>query len=133
MAIAIPPAIGFGRIGQDMVGIRYDSLELKWNNYIMFNINIEHHVIYMCILKPHFSCLPTWSEDSLSDIAYIWLICIGGGLLPTIIMAISHILSLVNLRKNPELKQVYFDQSIFILHCHINTIRLEIMVIDPHI
>ena len=35
MAIAIPPAMGFGKIGQDMVGIRYDSLELKWNNYIM--------------------------------------------------------------------------------------------------
>ena len=88
IAMSITPLLGFGQYGQDMVNIRFDLFLSydKWNFKIIViplcHININENI--------NFSCLASWSTNIPTEVTYIWLLVVFGGLLPTIGMIVSN-------------------------------------------
>ena len=56
-----------------------------WRDILDFNFSI--------------SCLPTWSENNVDDLAYIWYLVVAGGLLPTAVMGSTTITLLYTMYK----------------------------------
>ena len=55
----------------------------------MFEIYIYHFYLYT--FNVFLSCLPSWSNDNVTEVAYIWCVAVIGGLIPAVLMMISNI------------------------------------------
>ena len=95
ISMSITPLLGFGRYGQDMVNIRFDLFlsNKKWN-YQIFHLKYNYIIVmplyHINVKLQIFSCLASWSTNIPAEIAYIWLLVVFGGLLPTIGMIVSN-------------------------------------------
>ena len=87
IAMSITPLLGFGRYGQDMVNIRFDLFLSYKNGIIKFYC---HTIIPYQYQLVNFSCLASWSTNIPTEVTYIWLLVVFGGLLPTIGMIVSN-------------------------------------------
>ena len=80
---------------------------LELGNVLKHEIQQQYLNLYFVIPKkskvsinhPISSCLPSWSNESIFGVIYIWYVCIVGGLIPSIAIISANMLIMHHLKK----------------------------------
>ena len=65
------------------------SISIKTKLEIIYTY--QYDVTYIIITCTAYSCLPTWSNDNIHELAYVWYVCLAGGIIPAFLMVTTNI------------------------------------------